>query len=650
MAESEDAKTFDVSRAAPPAKRLKTDANKPQPNAAAPIEPKNTTVHGLPPMLSPTLPACIEEQLAKLRGGDAQPTKKADFKTPMPSKSPRPLSDTRKTENSDGKLDKRNSKVESGGNQTSAPPKQTTSAQSTQATGVRLKTQGSNERRAENTEQAPKSKTVETEASKAHMNGRKPNGNIDASRVVDGRVGQDNKKKLIVRIKIPKSLRRNCQRILKMQSRPKKVATKSQTATPLACVERSQERTRSNGTDGHEAQQRRLINGDDNRGKSEVVGKPKTAATASQTPKSGEKRQQPDGDKDLSQPSSKRHKPSSIDLKRPHTPVGSALKSPSIPQLGSAQKSHLSTPKQVLKSAKMSRIGSAEGDVKTPLGSMRGNTPIAPSSAERSQNREARSSSNVSVTNAAVHVNKDDPANKIDDAASYKTEFNKYADMARSLKRGADALAKLNDGQINTDSVARRQGLAIAIEATLCYMLAFTLKDEPSRIKHVPCDRAAWVSLLPYFKFLKSVTRDTDSQQLQGLFYQLEAVCRDTIHQYDLERLEREATSGEDSNHEFATFCKQSAENGRLSRQAWADGTSLLTISNLRREFPKTWDKRSEDPIRKERLTSKSYREGGFYLPLSNTSTVMEAVRAGWSILDEWTKKEGVKWDGKMGL
>ncbi|KAL8773900.1 MAG: hypothetical protein Q9209_001330 [Squamulea sp. 1 TL-2023] len=434
--------------------------------------------------------------------------------------------------------------------------------------------------------------------------------------------------RLLVVLKIPKALRKNCQRILQLQPRPKKILAAGQLSGSSTLQERSRDRPTSNGHDSQQMRKQQAINGVDSRRINNNSGKPEVVANGP------EKRRQ--GDADV--PPSKRQKPSGIELSRPQTPVVSALRSPSIPQRNSAHKSQLSTPKADRKSTAMDRIRSSEGDVKTPQGSTRSSTPVASSSRERSHNQEGRSSSNVSAASINGHAKKDE------EASIYKAEFTKYADLALSLKREADSLAKLPDGQINTDSTLRRQGLAKAIETALCYMLAFTIKDEPSRMKKVPGDRAAWASLLPYFKFLNNITRDTESSQLQGLLYQLEGVCRETILEGDYERFERDALTDE-------TLPKQVAENSRLAHQAWIHGTKLLTHDDFRQNFPKTWAQRSKvSGDSSGKLVPGCYGEGSYFLPLSTTSSNIEAVRAGWSFLEEWCKKEGVKWDGKIGL
>lgn len=644
MAESQDAKTFDVPPNYPPSKKVHMDTAKDQAASTTTSKVENGNIHGLPRMLSPTLPASVEEQLAKMRGGDAQPAEKAG---PNPAASSKVKPTANRKSVSSASITKQTAQVDNAATEATAQEKhlaQPALAKTSSSTDVRSTTKETKPSNRGTDGASLKTKATTAEIPKAITNGSKPNRETQLSKASNSKDVQEGKSSRIVVFKIPKALRKNCQRILQMQPRPRKLPGQPHITPASTSRDRSRERPTSNGSTSHHVPPKKLDDGNDSRRKGEAVSKSKAVAAGPGTPRSNEKRRQADEDKDSNQPSNKRQKLSGADLHKPLTPVGAALKSPNLPQPSSAQKSQLSTPKHDLKSAAMRRFGSTEGDVKTPLGSMRGNTPTAPGSAERANNRDGRSSSNASLASTSV------PTSKNDEGVFYKAEFTKYAEIARSLKRGADALAKLKDGQVNDDSVARRQGLAIAIETTLCYILAFTLKDESDRIKRLPGDRAAWVSLLPYFKFLKSLIRDDDSPHLQGFLYQLEAVCRETVLNHDLERLERDPIA---IDEESTTFRKSMAENGKLVTQAWASGTSLLTVDDFQREFRKTWDKRSRAPRsskEKEKLLPKRYGEGDFYLPLSSTSSGIEAVRAGWSFLGEWCKKEDVKWEGKMGL
>ncbi|KAL8952651.1 MAG: hypothetical protein Q9222_001457 [Ikaeria aurantiellina] len=647
VTESQDAQIFNAPLAAPPMKKIHTTKKTTQETAGPPKA--NGNIHGLPRMLSPTLPASVEEQLAKLRGGDLPPLKRANESPAMAaSKKPRDNSHPAAVKTAPKTIPQHKHTVSQGG-ETSLQTNQPAPRQDPHSADPSRKAKDSKSSVTTSAEDGVETKTPVAGLPNDAAESLKPNGQTKPSGELPNKVDRDNAKRLIIVLKIAKRLRRDCKRILQLKPHRTRIAGQ-EALTPSHSRNPSKESPMIKGGHDQQTKQERVVNGNDNRGEDNTKSKSTAVANGIGTTKPSEKRQQTNEDKESLQRPRKRQKPSDIDSGKPRTPIAAALRSPSIFHPTSTHKSQLSTPKSTFKSSAMSRIGSAEGDVKTPLGPTKGSTPAAPNSAERLNNNRPTSDGSMASSSTAGPS-----SNKNGDAAFYKAEFNKYADMARSLKRATDSLAKLPDGTINTDTVARRQGLALAIETTLCYMLAFTLKDEPARLKRVAGDRTAWLSLLPYFKFLTSVMQGTESSHLQGFFYQLEAVCRDTIFDYDVERLEHAIiNSTEEQQAELTAFQKSMAENARLAKVAWKAGTRMLTIDDFKTEFPTTWDKRSKsflDASRgKENLTLGKYGEGGFYLPLSGASSSIQAVRAGWSFLEEWCKKEGVQWEGKMGL
>ncbi len=636
MADGQGMKSSDAPQASTASKRVQTQANRSQAATAAPSV-GTLGVHGLPRMISPTLPACVEEQLAKLRG-EATQVNAAQKQGSNGSVMINCKTTAKRTHTSDSPTTKANSKskdTESQKGRTAAPLKESASAPKLKvsSTGANAKTLHAKE--AATARGAATSNATADRALNLCVDESKQNGKIHSSKASDGKHSLDAERRLLVVLRIPKGLRKNCQRILQLQPQPRKSPAQSKLLSSSALQERPRDRPTLDSHDVPQIRKVKAIKADDSQRITANTDRPKAVANGLIALKVGEKRRQANAD---NEPPSKRQRPSAADYSKPRTPKNSALGSPGIPQHQNNHKSQLSTPKTDGKSTAMDRIRSSEGDVKTLMGSMRSNTPVALGSTEQSNGREGRSSSNASGSSIT------DPITKDEEAAVFKAEFTKYADLAKSLKREADTLAKLPDGRINTDSTIRRQGLAKAIETALCYILAFTIKDEPSRNKKIPADRTVWVSLLPYFKFLKTMSRGTESPQLQGFLYQLEAVCRDTIHQSDLERQEREGLTDE-------ALTKAMAENGRLARQAWMEGGRLLAHDDFRQNFPETWVQRSKVPVEKvEKLLPERYGEGGYYLPLSNTSSNIEAVRVGWLFLEEWCKKEGVKWDGKIGL
>ncbi len=452
-----------------------------------------------------------------------------------------------------------------------------------------------------------------------------------------------------------------------MTPRPKKLdPTKlPHIATKEILSDKSKDRTQLNGVQGNQSRRQQDQRSHNTHGttKSVIGRKMNPGENEQDATKTGEKRRRPEDEHDtLLPPSGKRQKApgASEAAPKPSTPVRPGAKSPVLSHHGSAQKPQLSTPKRDLKSVTMRRIGSTEGDVKTPLGATRSSTPNAPGSTER-VSRHDRSGSNASANTNMI-------PGKVEDVAFWRAEHKKYVDLGRTLKHDADPFLRPKSDYFTIDEDLK-MGAAIAVETVLCYMLGFSLGDEMSRLGRKTPEVASWQSLLPYMSFVKNVTQMI--LPLHGLTHQLEAVCRDTIHLYDLERLEREsppsATSEEartdgdstatapldQANRQFIKFKNKLVENARLAQQAWVQGINNLPLQELQQSYPITWSKRASTPVAprgEEKLIPKAYGEGGYHLPLGPTNSGIEAVRMGWSFLGEWSLKHGVKWEGKIGL
>lgn len=455
------------------------------------------------------------------------------------------------------------------------------------------------------------------------------------------------RKILLLKLKIPKSARKNWVRIISIQPRPKKP-----------------DHSQRNRNSEHEIK----------------------AAKEQDTSKAGEKRRRPD-EREEAESSNKRQKSlsGSTLIRNPHTPVRPTNKSPVLSQHGSAQRSHKSTPKAEVKSTTRRRITSGEGDVKTPYGGTSNGTPTPLGIIERA-GRDAKL-----LVNAASNTLATDRNGEI---AFWRAEQRKYMELGRTLKHAADAILKSPecvDNNVLFDPAAKNRGLAIALETIICYMLAFSIGDEITRINRKAGDVGTWRSILQY---LDSVTGAAHTiPHLLGLCLQLGAVCRDTIHAYELERehdrLERERLGRErpvsaDADAVSSSFPEQEANTpmGDLlaasrtaqnvqtrpgyanlkadfitelidNARAWHRGISTLPVDDLQQCYPKTWAKRSKSPgpaKGKERLVAKRYGDGPFYLPLSSASTGIEAVRMGWSFLNEWVAKEGIEWEPRISI
>ncbi|KAK2755661.1 hypothetical protein FQN54_005810 [Arachnomyces sp. PD_36] len=327
----------------------------------------------------------------------------------------------------------------------------------------------------------------------------------------------------------------------------------------------------------------------------------------------------------------------------------SAPKSPSRPRQPSTSKSQISTPKKDIKSVAMRRVESADSDVKTPTGMGTG----TPGNMEKS----AKPSPSTSFDNQASK-------SRDADWRAWREEFQKYAGVGRDLKHAAS-----RQSQNNPSKAAEKLGAAIAVEAIICFILAFIAENQQKALMRQNGDSSTWRSILPYWNVVKHMT--APYPHLHGLCLLLGAVSHDTIHGIDLERLSNSAlpcdhnpipTPGSDGNtvlsdegkkykKDFLDLKARLSDHYKEAQKFWLEGSRGLPDDILAREYPNTWSKRSRNySMRgKQKLRIGEYN-CEMFLPLGRTTTPIEAVRFGWSFLGEWCEKEGVDWTGRLGL
>lgn len=697
--------------------------------------PKQTNSHGFPPLLSPTLPASLEEELANLqKSGHSNGDRKADREE---------LSDER-TGSSRKKSPKSNETVQKFSSTAFSP------SNSAPAT---LKQPGSNSSRSKITEAAqtsmffgqprrglqskkpevilqPKQSTKKADLTpKAEENQSKVSDYADSKGKARGHgktsdlttkaedpskihehaqakrrkdVGSGlqgpvlnapgsnaalvprEKKSIVVILKIPRSKRRACLALLRFSPRPRKPNGLQSAATtaskehgkvemqanlmerqveikqtagkgpmapaasprPEANLSQSKNRGQKRPASGEETVEgskkrpKPSDDGDEPAVKSVQLDKKDGAAISKpsrlgKSPLDGaEKRSRP-AEKDDPEPLKKRVKLSDgVNPAQSANPANSAHSGHKSSSL-TAPKSHISPTKAEVKSVTMRRIASMEGEPRTPTAAPRAGTPTVPGSAERA-NREGRPAS--TVTSATL----------TEEGVRWRAEQQKYLDLGRELKHELDGIVK-RDGVLVNDPVANKKGCPIGVESILCYILGFTALDELSRTRGRPASSSAWETLLPHIDYVKAIT--SSASHIYGLILQLEAVVRDKIHTYDIDRLDREP-----STITSRDFTSRLAENARSAYRAWRCGTAGLSWQALKRSFPKTWAQRinSDSAVQTNGhdtvglIPGYSFATSGYHLPLTSTTTAVEAVKMGWTFLAEWAEIEGVEWKGRM--
>ena len=474
------------------------------------------------------------------------------------------------------------------------------------------------------------------------------------------------KKRLVVRLKIPKARRKDVLRLLQMPPAKPRIKPISSTRTEdkVTLVNgKGNDKNRSGRLEKEQTQsssEKRSTTGQKSVLRREIVNVP---SSGSSKPK--DKRARPEDDAETILPQSKRQKhPSGLDLsQKPKTPVPPPFRSPIVSTHGSGQKV------QDSKNGPGRRLEIGDADVKTPQGSVRGGTPLAPNSVER-VNRDGRSASITSSVTSSLS----------EEINAWKTEHKRLFLLGRKLKHEADDF----DLQLKEkdEPEFEKKAIASSIECVLCFMLAYTISDEiqaPGRSSRKAIDSHSWETI---FGFIQVVKRRSQGHTLiHGLCLQLEAVCHNLILIAKIDQLasiqpptastnekpvpaiaqskqaavstETASKSSQQSRtlEEYMQHKDKIAENYRFAQHLWVDGAFELSIDDLQQSFPISWKRKSRAPLArsKEKLTLGNLN-GDFYLPLSNITTGIEAIRAGWSLLGEWCKNENVNWVGKLGL
>ncbi|GIC93764.1 uncharacterized protein Aud_010252 [Aspergillus udagawae] len=251
------------------------------------------------------------------------------------------------------------------------------------------------------------------------------------------------------------------------------------------------------------------------------------------------------------------------------------------------------------------------------------------------------------------------------DRRAWKDEYQRLGNLGRELKHAAER-------HTNKDAVtAADEKLAVvtAIEAVLCFILAFVADDQSKALARQVGDSSTWISILAYWRVVKK--NSVPYPRLHSLCLILGAVSYDAIHALDLERLAVTPlpgdhtpvpTPGSDGTTVTSDENKKNRKDiielkNRLpdfykeSQRLWLEGLQGLSEDILAREFPDTWSRRSRrySHLGKQKLKIGDYT-GEFLFPPGKTSAPVETVRFGCAILREWCMKEGVTWSCRLDL
>lgn len=592
----------------------------PGPGQVAPKENKKDAinVHGLPPMLSPTLPSEIEEELAKLNSSIRRRSGSI-AKSNNPNSSPK--TKQQKIDHTGSSTDEEGAKSSVGGK-----------AFASSKTSMTASTDSVNHRQSQpQVTSAPRltaKNVVSNKVTPTKSNGLF-NSPVTAPVTASTTPQRMEKRRLRLLLKIKKKTnRKNIAQYLRLPPTPGKYPHIRRT------IEHEQ-RSRT-----PQSEQKHASSFHDNRLENQV----KSKRNDPEAPRAGGKRRRSSDRRDEPEPPVKRHKTPGWLPQNAHTPKQPSASSPAPSTVGSAQKAQLLTPKADPKSAHMRRVESGEGSTTTPRGLALNATPNVPDAGNRRN----------SVTSSG---------GRKPSLQGVKRDANKYLRQATDLKHDSDVFFKDISNMSDSD---RKRGVMIGTESVLCYILAFTLFDEPQRQFGQVGNTDGWKSML---RLLDLINREAQPfKHLTGLLLQLEAIIRDYIVCYDLQRLDthpleqktvetavadpaktKEECKAEAYHASFHEF-RRSFERSQI---AWRLGLDLLKVSDIESEYPMSWAKRERQsllPVKSADSIVQGEYQRRFNLPMGPMTSGLQAVNFGMNFLKEWSKKNGVKWEPKLGL
>jgi hypothetical protein len=583
-------------------------------------KPSNTDI---PQRISPSLPPALSDGLPLLLSPTLPPALESDLKN-LSTLSNGTLGHNKTDSASSGLSDTKKSKIQEKPLASPKPKRSTPhlsngSKEASKATPSPSFTASKSDKAVK----AHKPSDSDVSQKSVFLNGLKPTPSQQPDRTREP-------KSRIVRLKYGRKNKVQIGRILRMHQRPKKVFDDSL--------------TKKTKEEASRIQKDKVQKVDDSKTKSPLV-RP-------------EKRVRPTDEEESSSQSIKRQKvPSSLNLTdKPKTPVPVSFKSPAF------SKTTFSTPKKDLKSVAMRRVDSGDGDARTPSGARSG-TPTAPNSVERG------SLAKNSPPNTSGGLDSRQEQKRL-----WKLEASKYEQLARSLKHQADKHLKTKEGPTaNVSDEEAKLGCVTALESILCYMLSFFCTDQSTIISigRPGPDANHWLTIVPYWYYVRE--RVEAYPDLRGLCFQIGALLREIICVADMEKLAQDPlpkNSGDgisppsdagnmtpnsakaaQYHRDYVDFKSRLVSNFNKARALWIEGSKDLSLQRIMHSYPKTWAMQEKDVTGKgqEKFVPGKYH-GPFFLPLAGTSSPMEAVRFGIGFLGEWCKKEGIKWDPKIGL
>ncbi|OKL57377.1 hypothetical protein UA08_07696 [Talaromyces atroroseus] len=261
------------------------------------------------------------------------------------------------------------------------------------------------------------------------------------------------------------------------------------------------------------------------------------------------------------------------------------------------------------------------------------------------------------------------PGSREKERRAWREEFQKHTGLGRELKHIADRYSRAKATSEHVSTTDGKLAAVSAIESILCFIVAFIANDRFKTLARQVGDSETWRSIIAYWRVVERTT--AAYPHLHGLCLILGAVSHDAINSLDLERLAVCSVPGEQSpvptpgsdgntvnadknksqKREFFDLKSRLPENHKEANRLWLEGCRGLPDDVLSKEYPETWAKRSRNFAERGHDSFKvGQYAGAFFLPFGRTTTPMEAVRFGVTLLREWCKKENIDFKARLKL
>ncbi|KAF2033556.1 hypothetical protein EK21DRAFT_98243 [Setomelanomma holmii] len=367
----------------------------------------------------------------------------------------------------------------------------------------------------------------------------------------------------------------------------------------------------------------------------------KPAAAAAPVAKVPEKRPRPDDDVVSAVPSKRPRAASSQD--RPITPMQQGTSSPSLSTKSSAQKvqSQYTTPKNNHKAVSMLRTASAESNDSTP-----GRSAATPAGIKSESKGGPTSAPASSKRQADMHL-----------LAQTSMKLNQ---LGRALKHEATKILTNNSGKQVTKQDEKR-GAITNMECILSYMAAYYAQDfsmnargRASEVEHT------WKTLLPLCLSYARTTKEF--KHLDGLRSYLSSVVASNICKEVSQRVatSRPHDSPQDVPHgdlakQHATLTANLAllsDHNKQMNQHYQDARVLLPFEDIQSMYKKTYAgcEANAKLVKEQEKISATRLSGPYFLPISNDTTPLQAVRFGLKFLAEYCEKEKLDYTFRVNL